>query len=68
MEEQLLMETLDPYTCRTFVGSISELALSLCVKDFERWILEGLCNSKRMPEPRRVGETRKRKIKNDIVG
>jgi hypothetical protein len=41
--------------------------LSLCVKALERWIVEGLYISERMPEPRRVSVTRKRQLKNGTV-
>ena len=44
-------------------GSNNELALSLCVKALERWIVEGLCSSKGIPEPGRVSATRKRQLK-----
>jgi hypothetical protein len=45
-------------------GSGNGLVLSLCVKSLERWIIDGLCSSERMPEPGRVSATRKRQLRN----
>jgi len=60
MEEQLLMETLDPYTCRTLVGFGNEIMLSLCVKALARWIAKGLCKNEMMHQHGRVSAARKR--------
>jgi hypothetical protein len=35
----------------------------MCVKALEIWIVEGLCSSEGMPEPRMVSEIRRRKPK-----
>jgi hypothetical protein len=62
------IESYDFQKYRSLVGVCNELALSLCVKSLARWIIEGLCNSERMPEPRRVSAARKRQLKNATVG
>ena len=42
----------------------SGLALSLREKSLAIWIVDGLCSSERIPEPRRVISKRKRKLEN----
>jgi hypothetical protein len=37
--------------------------LSFCVKALARWIVEELCSIEGIPEPRRVSEKRKMKLK-----
>jgi hypothetical protein len=52
-----------PINVEPWWGSNNELVLSLCVKDLERWIVEGLCRNQGIPEPGRVSAKRKRKLR-----
>ena len=52
-----------PINVEPWWGSNNELALSLCVKSLARWIVEGLCSSEGILDPRRVSVVRKRQIK-----
>jgi len=55
----------NPINVEPWWGPGNELALSLGVKSLARWIVEGLCRSVGIPEPERVSEIRKRKLKYD---